>query len=367
MDLSYVIIIITAVLAILGLIAKTKKDDKPGLLNSLTPFGIIVLVLLFSSLVANIFIQIEKDRKNKEEKDAALNEKNAAIDKARRDSITARNNFLIDSLGHQLTIKALREESKLNALKSFNDSLRFSITYAKSQEILNPLFPLKLSANFFINLRSLQPYEKRTLREFLDYFSNAFKNKKLPRTFNYNIFEHHEDYEPPDTIIELDAFSPTSPSTFKDSVINEFNLFIYRKIMPELIIYLYKDRNVQKLNRNTANIVLITDQLFFNQPIVQYKIYQDELAIVNLTLEEPNFEKNDGEIKSALTLKDGLIAVSASSYYYYCPSITLKDLFFHCGLNYNQTYPIYFNKEDLKYCYVDEKYDSVYIKKGKSK
>ena len=71
--LQYIPIIITALLGLLGLISKTKKDDKPGYFNKLTPFGIIVCLLLLSSFITAIWLQNNKDRENEVQKKEAKN------------------------------------------------------------------------------------------------------------------------------------------------------------------------------------------------------------------------------------------------------------------------------------------------------
>ncbi len=58
---TYITIIITALLGIIGLVLKTQKDDKPSLFNKLTPFGFIVLILMLIAFTVSIFSQREDD------------------------------------------------------------------------------------------------------------------------------------------------------------------------------------------------------------------------------------------------------------------------------------------------------------------
>lgn len=120
---SYLPIIITALLGIIGLIAKTKKDDKPGYLNKLTPFGFVVLALLICASLTTFWTQYNQ----------TLQAKNKAI----IDSLNHRHEFLIDSIGHITTISKLELQKQINQKKIQDDSIRFNITLEKFSEQLN--------------------------------------------------------------------------------------------------------------------------------------------------------------------------------------------------------------------------------------
>ena len=108
--IQYIAILITAIVGIFGIIAKTGKDGKSGHFNKLTPTGILVLTLVIAGLIANVFIQKDADTK-------LIQERKDSENKSIRDSLQTRNNFLKDSFGHEVTIKSLKEQARLNRIK----------------------------------------------------------------------------------------------------------------------------------------------------------------------------------------------------------------------------------------------------------
>lgn len=118
--LQYVPIIITALLGLLGLISKTKKDDKPGYFNKLTPFGVVVCLLLLSSFITAIWLQNNKDRENEVQKKEAKN-------RALIESIKQKHQFELDSVGREATITGLEKQKSLIEQQKLDDSIRFNV------------------------------------------------------------------------------------------------------------------------------------------------------------------------------------------------------------------------------------------------
>lgn len=114
-------------IGLLGLISKTKKDDKPGYFNKLTPFGVIVFLL--SSFIIAILLQKNKDIDSEVQKAIAKN-------KALNDSITQQRRFEIDSIGREETINSLQNQKSLIEQEKLDDSIRFNVTMSKFGEQL---------------------------------------------------------------------------------------------------------------------------------------------------------------------------------------------------------------------------------------
>lgn len=123
---TYLLLAFSIVLGIIGLVAKTKKDDKPGYFNKLTPFGIAVLFLLLCTFITNIWLEKDKRRK-------AYEQKQLNILKEQKDSLQ----FIIDSSNQAYTINALRLQNNLNRQQLADDSIRFGVTLKKFEQQLN--------------------------------------------------------------------------------------------------------------------------------------------------------------------------------------------------------------------------------------
>src|SRR5450432_3274012 len=142
---SYVTIIITTLLGLIGLISKTKKDVGTSVLNKLSPFGYVVLVLLIISLIVNLYSQKEKDK-------SAENEKNRLTEKAKQDSI--------------------RQDETLKNL----------------EELQHPISPLQVQAEFTVYLSKLSEQDSEIVKKYVSelYEMRNDHNRKYPTNFcNY--------------------------------------------------------------------------------------------------------------------------------------------------------------------------------------
>jgi hypothetical protein len=155
-------IVITMIIGIIGVLFKTKKDDKNGLLHRPTIFGFAVIAFLILITCFNIESQYNTFLISRIKTDSLNN-------KAFRDSVNNRNEYLyqlaIDSVGHARTIKELKKQSYADSQKIKEDSFRYNVTLGKFGEqlseqnqtlqninkILHPLFPLKIDFEIKIN------------------------------------------------------------------------------------------------------------------------------------------------------------------------------------------------------------------------
>lgn len=155
--LQYIPIIITALLGLLGLISKTKKDDKPGYFNKLTPFGIIVCFLLLSSFITAIWLQNNKDRENEAQKKEAKN-------KALLDAINQKHQFEIDSIGREGTINRLENQKDLIEQQKLDDSARFKVTLSHLQNQNNLTLQQKFADSIRFNV-TLSNFGEQLIRQ----------------------------------------------------------------------------------------------------------------------------------------------------------------------------------------------------------
>ena len=187
--MQYLPIIITALLGVFALIAKTNQDGNPGYLNKLTPFGIIVFFLLIASFVTSIWLQHNTELENEQQKQ--IERKNVIID-----SLKEREKFKQDSIGYVKTISSLEFQKQLNLKKIVEDSIRYMVTLSKFsqqlsyqsqalfdiQKVLHPIRNIKFSYQIEIssgNSQRFKQYFKR-LKNGIDSLMPSLNNSNKP-------------------------------------------------------------------------------------------------------------------------------------------------------------------------------------------
>lgn len=160
--MSYILIIITGVLAIIGATVKTTDDKGVKHFLKLTTGGVVLIIFLAASIVFSLLNQYNDDEKKKDEKIAAQNKAIQDSLKYINDSLALERKFTMDSLGHAKTLSDLQKQRDFDSTQLIRDSLHFLTTIYKFGEqlstqqktiaevnkVLNPLLPMKISFNY---------------------------------------------------------------------------------------------------------------------------------------------------------------------------------------------------------------------------
>jgi hypothetical protein len=304
---QFIPIIITALLGIVGLIAKTKKDDKPGYFNRLTPFGVIVLLLLTVSSVTTYELQRQKEEQNYIERAAANN-------RYYRDSMINRQKFIEDSISHKATIDSLGVE-KRNNLGRFNITLlKFSqqLNYQNRalfeiQRVLHPLKNFQLSFQIEVHSGKSIPLQL--------YFSNL---KKIVDSLLPSLVKSHRPIEGLNIIGGQDSIGRkiSVSSTSKYSLNNEGVLEAYGLFWPTINVAFIKEPSISKNKNNTRHsddTKNINMELQFRQKDgeadIIYDRFENKLIVSGYQLLPDSAESgNDGTITSMLDLSKASVS-----------------------------------------------------------
>ncbi len=353
----YISLVVTSILAILGLISKTKKDDKPNLLNKLTPFGLIVLLLLILSLAFSIYSQKDKE-------DKAENERIAIATKAKEDSTKNKYQFLLDSTGHSNTISLLTIQRKNDSLKILTDSLRFNVTLDNFGVQLNkqnntlqsltelqyPLFPLKIKFRFTINLNS----------DLNNALSKQYEEvKKICNNTNTAIFN-----------FENSNFSINNHSLYETKVSSELLeavMNFYQLSIPEPMISFYQNPGFDNETKNKNEFYHIdgflplysieSGKLLYtfckNYEISSLKYYPHQNFIKGTILFEPLIPSSfANQFTSIYKLKNGcyIMGLRLDKERYFNPKneLSINYISFYCGDKNPQLYHSSLGKSEFR-------------------
>ena len=322
---SYVTIIITVLLGLIGLISKTKKDGGPSTLNKLTPFGYVVLVLLIISLIVNLYSQKEKDK-------AAESEKNKLMEKAKQDSI--------------------RQDETLKNL----------------EELQHPISPLQVQVEFTVYLSKIPEQDKETVRKYVSelYEMRNDHNRKYP--INFRNYLMSDELLGMHGTIECDDLSPGDDSHF-DAAFIKLNRLIYNYLLPEVWFYFYKSDINPKVDIQTANLFLIANGIenlaptYNNDFKLSYKYYpQLNQVDFKISFNDPYIYKKERTINSMYSIRNGSLAISLHSFNHNC-DVELLKVDFKTGNNYYDWYSIDLKESNVEN-YKTKGGETIYIIKG---
>jgi hypothetical protein len=347
---TYITLIIASLLGILGLISKTKTDEKSRLINKLTPFGYIVLILIIITGVISFFSQREKDRKSKQEKEDITK-------KATRDSIIQENHFLKISYAQTKTISSLNEQKKRDSTKIKQDSLRFLLTLynfkeqlnrqektlENIEEILHPLFPMKIEGDIKVTLgeKSIE-----IIKKYLKELDSQIELKGGMGKMPYGQVEFWDEgisyfhYRPSDTCLYEKAFE-------------ELNAYLFQKIFPQIDLNFYQN-DISERNDWNSSLALKSyeqDENVFILPITfdcRYDVDLEKNSIQFTFSFEPLYNRKPSKtMNSIYSCKDGFLEITLQ-YIDFDASIKpfLTDIKFLCGINFTESYSASFDTND---------------------
>ncbi len=215
-------IIVTSLIAAMGLVAKTKEDDKnqskSNKFNKLTTLGYILFALLLISTAASFWSQHDKDVQTKIVSDSL--DKKAERDslKALYEAAVAEKRHLEVTSGLSQTIDVLKSQIKYDSELKRQDSAHFMMTLKKFNEqllvqnkslteiskVIHPFFPFEISVKLEYPNYMVSTNDLVIIKEFFSMLLRSRDRKyilRYPPANNIMLrYEYDSDREENDTL-----------------------------------------------------------------------------------------------------------------------------------------------------------------------
>lgn len=212
--------------------------------------------------------------------------------------------------------------------------------FDKTQELLYPLFPLKLTVSYTIDLSNLPKEKKIFFTNFFDYLVYD-KPSKIPSTFTYD-GNAKKLYYANRKLSDLEDSSKID-STFKNTA-----RFI-ESLFPYFLLYFYSTQlNITKpIVSDSASLRLFVIPSNLKSD-VSYSLIDYGKLSVTISLYDLTFYNFKSRVKSLYGLKEGFLMFE------FMPKLenningSLQNITLECGYNYYDRYNVQVNKSDLK-------------------
>lgn len=368
--MAYALMILTTLLALAGIIMKSKQDEKPGIFNRISVGGLLIVALMLISFVFNIVYQQQKDD---------------AVDAQRllsyKDSLLKNERYRNDSLMQASTIEKLNQQllndSALMTTTNRNFGQSFFEFYRnlerqeiiltkqeqlqrRAEDIQHPISPLQVFVSLEVQITD--SFVLNWLREDLANFGPGLNNTVFNHTPNRNSTNY------PSTVladpkwwgvgrVDYDNYSPFDTCTY-DSSFMDFNGVLFEMVLPMINFYFFKNNSLPVVDPEQADFYFYFSRLPYDDPSnrihvpcgypadtrISYCYMGDGTVYYWISFSNPHLEVKRHSLTSMNELRNGFLAVA--TFEDTDEPVEIKTVEFRCGPGFFDRYFLVFEEKD---------------------
>ncbi len=371
---STLVLTLTTILGVILAFANLKKSRSKGkkhrikkFLKRITIWGWVTLCLSFligygtyrSQELASVELNTEKTR---------------IENRAFNDSLQQFEGFESNTKDLRKTIGILEKQVDVNSgrfdttLNSFGQQLGEIVRTQKSiQDLQHPLFPVSIEYELSIDISDIHQSVLTSLEKSIerikhvkDTLSSVDINSKFPRSFYMKYKKERLEY------VDLKDFDPESWGQFSRPFSDMFGQIVHQ-LFPDVIIYFVSDASVKDLVRETADFVLIGNDLgsFRGNTRISFRYNGTNKILAKVIIDDASFYYYNGYFTSIEALRNGFLAIYLDSR----PNpkgirTKLEKLVIFTGPSKTDSFKLNFTQTDIKQMKVYGEPSEVYLKSG---